>query len=123
MNSKEMRQFTQELLNPEIREVLRRRIPQIDQLELMVGFRDLKLTELSANETTFLVKYEAIASDSLYPHVRSRLMERGIKGIIGTDLKNKGRIDEHETVIWEDSGYSIMIFLKAYNPNYKRAYF
>ncbi len=124
MNPKDMQQFAREVLNTSgLRDVLRQKVEGINRLESLDGLRDLRLTKMSvAEDNIFMADYEAIASQSLYPHLRARLIENGViteHNALRSGTGNKGQPDEYESVVMGWSGNSIQASLKVYNPDYK----
>lgn len=120
-----MQQFAREILNTSgVRDVLRQKVEGIGRLESLEGLRDLRLTRMSVAENNiFMADYEAIASQSLYPHLRARLIENGViteHNSLRLGTGNRGQPDEYESVVMGWSGNSIQVSLKAYNPDYKK---
>ena len=124
MDTKNMKQFAQEVLNTSgVRATLRQKVSQIDRLESLDSLRNLRLTRMDVGEDNpiFMAFYEAVASQDLYPHVRANLIKKGVLGrnnVLNSSIKNRGQADEYETVGFCVSGSSIQVCLKAYNPNY-----
>jgi len=64
--------------------------------------------------------YEAVATESFYPHVRARLVEKGIASknkIVRLRVRNEGTSNEYEEV--QISFSSAQTILKVYNPDYQ----
>ena len=125
MNQKQTKQFREDVLNGNlsVREALKTRIPQIGRLESLEELRNLRITGLRMTDDNLcIINYETIASPGLYPHVRARLIERGViseKNALYSSIGHKGQSDEYERVSFGISGASVQVFLTAYNPNYK----
>jgi hypothetical protein len=108
----------------EIREILRKNVPQINKLEHLADFKNLKVVSVNAKEKVVVIFYEGIASQELYPGVGEKLIEKEViskDNLINSRIGNKGQYDEYGEVHMNlyVLGYSVRIFLKAYNPNYK----
>jgi len=107
-----------------IREILRKNIPQINKLEDLADFKNLKVMGVNVKEKIVVIFYEGIASQELYPDVGEKLIEKEViskDNLINSRIGNKGQYNEYGEVYMNlyVSGYSVRIFLKAYNPNYK----
>jgi len=119
-----MSQFAGEILNTSgVRDVLRRRIPQIDRLEKLESLGDLRLTgmKVGEEELIFMAFYEGIATTDLYPHVNANLIRQGVinrGNVIYTSHQHLGQSSDHESIGFGVSGSSIQVVLKVFNPDY-----
>ena len=118
-----MTNIAQILLNESgIREALREQFPHLDQLESLDGIQDLRLTGMKTRAQSFIgLDYEATATEDFYPHVRSKLIEKGIgsKNSVFVDtIGCKGTTNKYEKVLLSFSG--IHTSLKVYNPAYNK---
>ncbi len=108
------------LNNPKMREALRQ-YKLIESIEgSFDGFADLKLTGVQADEQSIIASYRCIGSKDVYPHVRSRLIERGAikkSNVRSCNKKNSGQPNEYEHLHLVDEGAMIQVHLKVFNPN------
>ena len=113
-----------EVLNESgLRTKLREKVFQIDRLESLDSLRDLTLVRMELNELVCIIWYEGIATQELYPHIRTNLIKRGViehRNIFDLDCSNYGQNDDYEEVKFGVSENSVQVVLKAYNPNYRR---
>lgn len=123
MNNAEVNKFARECLNETgLRLKIREGVPHIDRLESLDSLRDLTLTKI-VTDPIFLVWYEGIATNELYPHIRANLIRMGVinrDNALNSSVKNKGQQNEYEQVRFGVAGSSIQVVVKAYNPNYKQ---
>jgi len=124
MNKKKMQEFVIGILNTqEIRDILRNKVELIDKLENLDCLDNLRLVKLHVSgDDIFAAKYEAVASNEIYPHLKSRLIEKGVatrKSVFRSGVENKDKLNEYEFVTMSFSGGSIQVELKAYNPDYE----
>ena len=109
----------------EIKEILRKNVPQINKLENLADFKNLKLMNADVKGKIVVIFYEGVASWELYPDVSKKLIEKEIiskDNLINSWTGNKGQCNEYEKVYMDLDfpGYSVWVFLRAYNPNYKQ---
>jgi len=103
-------------------------IPQLGRLEDLPELKDLKLTsaKIEDPDSLVLVEYEAVASPSLYPNVRARLIDRNVikkDDVRNTIKRNKDRslIKGYEQLVLDfyRDKVQFQVWLKVFNPNYK----
>jgi len=105
-------------------ETLRKNVSQINKLENLADFKNLKLISVDTKEEIPIIFYEGITSRELYPYVGKKLIEKEViskDNFMGSKIFNKGQYNEYEKVHMNIYvlGSSILVLLKAYNPNYK----
>jgi len=109
----------------EIKKALRKNIPQINKLEDLADFKNLKVIRVNAKEKIVVIFYEGVASQELYPDVGEKLIEKKViskDNLINSRIANKGQDNEYEEVyigLNLPDYYRVRVFLTAYNPNYK----
>jgi len=108
----------------EVRKTLRKNIPQINKLESLADLENLKLIGVNDKGKISIIFYEGIASQELYPDVGGKLIEKKVireDNLMNSWIINKGQSNEYEEVYMnlDFPGYSVWVFLKACNPNYK----
>jgi len=104
-----------------IRETLREQFPHLDKLESLDCLKDLRLTGIKTHGSFIGLDYEATATEDFYPHVRSKLIEKGIgsKNSVSVHaIGCKGTGNEYEEVQISFSG--AQTFVKVYNPEYNK---
>ena len=108
----------------EIRKTLRKNVPQINKLEGLTDFKNLKLIEVNDKGKISIIFYEGIASQELYPNVSKKLIEKEVirkDNLMDSWIVNKGQPNEYEEVYMDLDfpDYGVLVLLRAYNPNYK----
>jgi len=108
----------------EIRKILRKNIPQINKLESLAELKNLKLKRIDAKERIVMLFYEGLASQELYHNISEKLIEKEVirkNNLVSSWIGNSRQYNEHKGVHidLDFSGYSILVFLKTYNPNYE----
>ena len=122
MDKESLQEFSEQILNQSgLTKILQEKIPQLGKLERLEGLNFLRLTEMKTGESITL-SYTAVASESLYPTLDKKLLEKDIirlNNLLNLDISNKGLPDEYKKIHLAFSESSIQIFLRVYNPNYE----
>jgi len=78
----------------EIREILRKNVPQINKLESLADLKNLKVVSVTAKEKIVVIFYEGVASRELYPDVGKKLIEKKVireDNLMNSRIANKGQ--------------------------------
>ena len=81
----------------------------------------LTIEKKSSGVTVF---YTAVASPEVYPHIRSRLIEKGVikkHEVYNLGLKLPGTSQNYEEMrlIWGHEGINVHAWLKVFEPRYE----